>query len=176
MISLAWVAPAVAAQRLVELWLCRRNRRRLLARGGREVRPDTYRPMVALHVLFLAALAIESYPWRVPADTRTWACLGALATVTALRYWAIASLGEFWNTRIVVVPGTHLTRTGPYRFLRHPNYLAIVLEFLLLPLLMRAPVTLVLFSLANLVALRQRIRIEEEALREAMDCAERSPI
>lgn len=166
MISLAWVAPFVAAQRLGELWLCRRNRLRLLARGGREVRPDTYRTMVALHVLFLASLSLESSPWRVPADARTWACLGALAAVTALRYWAIASLGEYWNTRVVVVPGTHLVRTGPYRFLRHPNYLVIVLEFLLLPLLMRAPVTLVLFSLANLAALRQRIRIEETALAE----------
>jgi methyltransferase len=166
MISLAWVAPAVAAQRLGELWLCRRNRLRLRARGGREVRPDTYWTMVALHVLFLASLSLESSPWRVPADARTWACLGALAAVTALRYWAISSLGEYWNTRVVVVPGTRLVRAGPYRFLRHPNYFVIVLEFLLLPLLMRAPVTLVLFSLANLAVLRQRIRIEETALAE----------
>jgi methyltransferase len=169
LISLAWVAPVVAAQRLGELWLCRRNRRGLLARGGREVRPDTYKTVVALHALFLVSLSLESYPWRVPAESRTWACLGALIVVTALRYWAIASLGEYWNTRVVVVPGTHLVRTGPYRFLRHPNYLVIVLEFLLLPLLMRAPVTLVLLSLANLAVLRQRIRIEEKALREATD-------
>jgi methyltransferase len=166
MVSLAWLAPLVAAQRLGELWLCRRNRGRLLARGGREVRPDTYKTMVALHVLFLASLSLESYPWRVPPDTRTWACLGALAAVTALRYWVIASLGEYWNTRVVVVPGARLVRTGPYRFLRHPNYLVIALEFLLLPLLMRAPATLVLFSLANLAVLRQRIRIEETALAE----------
>ena len=168
-ISLAWVAPVVAAQRLAELWLCRRNRLLLMAQGGREVRPDTYRTMVTLHVLFLLSLSWESHPWRAPADIRTWACLTALAAVTALRYWAIASLGKFWNTRVVVVPGTHLVRTGPYRFLRHPNYLVIVLEFLLLPLLMRAPVTLVLFSLANLAVLRQRIRIEEMALRGATD-------
>jgi peptide/nickel transport system substrate-binding protein len=166
MISLAWVAPVVAAQRLWELWLCRRNRRRLLARGGREVRPDTYRTMAALHLLFLVSLSLESYPWRVPADVRTWACLAALAAVTALRYWAISSLGEHWNTRVVVVPGARLVRSGPYRFLRHPNYLVIVLEFLLLPLLMRAPATLVVFSLANLAVLRQRIRIEEAALAE----------
>ena len=171
LISLAWVAPVVAAQRLGELWLCRRNRLRLLARGGREIRPDTYKTMVALHVLYLLSLSWESHPWRAPADIRTWACLAALAAVTALRYWAIASLGEYWNTRVVIVPGTHLVRTGPYRFLRHPTYLVIVLEFLLFPLLMRAHVTLVLFSLANLAALRQRIRIEEEALREATDCA-----
>ncbi|GAB4231899.1 MAG: hypothetical protein OHK0028_07140 [Deltaproteobacteria bacterium] len=125
--------------------------------------------MVALHVLFLVSLALESYPWRVPADTRTWTCLAALAAVTAFRYWAIASLGEYWSTRVVVVPGTRLVRTGPYRFLRHPNYLAVVLEFLLLPLLMRAPATLFLFSLANLGLLRQRIRIEEEAMRGATD-------
>ncbi|HEX9849411.1 ABC transporter substrate-binding protein [Candidatus Deferrimicrobium sp.] len=166
MISLAWVAPVVAAQRLSELWLCRRNRLRLLSRGGREVRPDTYKVMVSLHVLFLASLSLESYPWRVPEDIRTWTCLAALAVVTALRYWAIASLGMYWNTRVVVVPGTRLVRAGPYRSLRHPNYLVIVLEFLLLPLLMRAPVTLVLFSLANLAVLRQRIRIEEAALEE----------
>jgi methyltransferase len=170
-ISLAWVVPVVAGQRLGELWLCRRNRLRLLARGGREVRHDTYRTMVALHALFLAFLGVESYPWRAPADTRTWTCLAALAAVTALRYWTIASLGEYWNTRVVVVPGTHLVRTGPYRLLRHPNYLVIVLEFLLLPLLMRAPMTLILFSIANLAVLRQRIRIEEEALREATDRA-----
>ena len=171
MIYLAWVAPVVAAQRLGELWLCRRNRLRLLARGGREVRHDTYKTMVALHVLFLLSLSWESYPWRLPADARTWTCLGALIAVTALRYWAIASLGEYWNTRVVVVQGARLVRTGPYRFLRHPNYLVIVLEFLLLPLLMRAPGTLIFFSLANLAVLRQRIRIEEEALREATDSA-----
>jgi methyltransferase len=169
MISLAWVVPVVAAQRLGELWLCRRNRLRLLARGGREVRPDTYKTMVALHVLFLLSLSWESYPWRAPADFRTWACLAALVAVTGMRYWAIASLGEHWNTRVVVVPGTRLVRSGPYRILRHPNYLVIVLEFLLLPLLLRAPVTLVLFSLANLAVLRQRIGIEEEGLREATD-------
>jgi len=172
-ISLAWVVPAVSAQRLLELWVSRRNRLRLLSRGGKEARPDTYRTMVALHALFLASLAWESRPFRVPLDARTWGCFAALVLVTGLRYWAIASLGEYWNTRVVVVPGARVVRKGPYRFLRHPNYLVIVLEFLLLPLLMRAPVTLVLFSLANLAVLRQRIRIEEKALREATDYAER---
>jgi methyltransferase len=165
----AWVVPAVSVQRLLELALSRRNRRRLLARGGTEIRPDTYRAMVALHVLFLLSLASESYPWRIPFDARTVACLTGLAAVTALRYWTIASLGGYWCTRVIVVPGTHIVRTGPYRFLRHPNYLVIVLEFLLLPLLLRAPLTLVGFSLANLAALVQRVRIEEEALRARTD-------
>jgi len=171
-VSVAWVVPVVSAQRLAELWVSGRNRRRLLARGGREIHPETYRTMVALHVLFLGSLAWESNPWRVPLDARTWACLAALVLVTALRYWAIAALGEYWSTRVVVVPGARVIQRGPYRYLRHPNYLVIVLEFLLLPLLMRAPVTLVLFSLANLAVLRQRIRIEEAALREATDYSE----
>lgn len=170
---MAWVAPAVAVQRLLELRLSARNRRRLLSRGGKEVRPETYRTMVALHVLFLASLTLESYPWTVPLDGRTAGCLAALAAVTFLRYWTIASLGEYWNTRVIVVPGAAVVRSGPYRFLRHPNYLVIVLEFLLLAVLMRAPATLVLFSLANLAVLRQRIRIEEEALREATDYKDR---
>jgi methyltransferase len=172
-LSAAWVVPVVSAQRLLELGLSRRNRLRLLARGGKEARPETYRTMVALHTLFLASLAWESYPWRIPFDARTFGCLGGLAVVTALRYWAIASLGEYWNTRVIVVPGTRVVRRGPYRYLRHPNYLVIVLEFLLLPLLMRAPVTLALFSLANLAVLRQRIRIEEEALRRRTDFGQR---
>jgi methyltransferase len=168
-ISAAWVVPAVSVQRLLELALSRRNRLRMLSRGGKEARPETYRTMVALHALFLLSLAWESYPWRIPLDARTLGCLGGLAAVTALRYWAIASLGEYWNTHVIVVPGMQVVRKGPYRYFRHPNYLVIALEFLLLPLLMRAPATLVLFSLANLAALRQRIRIEEEALRERTD-------
>ena len=172
-LSVAWVVPAVSVQRLLELRLSARNRHRLLSRGGREVRPETYRTMVALHALFLVSLAIESFPWRVPMDSRTVGCLAALGAVTFLRYWAIASLGEYWNTRVVVVPGARVVRSGPYRFLRHPNYLVIVLEFLILPVLMRAPATLVLFSLANLAVLRQRIRIEEEALRRDTDYADR---
>jgi methyltransferase len=174
-ITVAWVAPALVAQRILELRLSGRNRRRMLSRGGKEVAPGTYRAMVALHAAFLASLALESYPWRVPLDARTVGCLAALAAVTGLRYWAIASLGEYWNTRIVVVPGVRVVRSGPYRFLRHPNYLVIVLEFVILPLLVRAPATLVLFSLVNLAVLRQRIRVEEEALREHTDYEDRFP-
>lgn len=173
--SLAWVIAVLVFQRFIELELCRRNRRILLARGGKEFHPETYPAMVAVHALFLLSLAWESYPWRVPLDAWTIACLAGLVAVTALRYWSIATLGSWWSTRIVVVPGSRLVRTGPYRYLRHPNYLAIVLEFILFPLLMRAPVTLVAFSLANLLVLRQRIRLEEKALRETTDFGGKFP-
>ncbi len=167
--SFAWVLAVLVLQRMGELALCRRNRRSLIARGGRECFPETYPAMVALHAGFLLSLAWESYPWRIPLDARTIACLAGLAAVTALRYASIAALGERWTTRIVVVPGSKVVRDGPYRFLRHPNYIAIVLEFLLVPLLLRAPFTLVAFSLANVPVLRKRVRLEEKVLREVTD-------
>jgi methyltransferase len=109
----------------------------------------------------------------VPLDSLTLFCLIFLIFLQGLRYWCIVSLGEYWNTRIILVPDAETRRRGPYRFLRHPNYLAVTLEFAVIPLLMRAPLTLVVFSLANLVVLRQRIRLEEEALREFTDYGER---
>src|SRR3990170_2018383 len=163
----------VRLQRAGELALCRRNRRALVLRGGREFFPETYPAMVALHTLFLLSLAWESRPWWVPLDLRTYACLAALLPVTFLRYWSIATLGAHWTTRIVAVPGSRVIRAGPFRRIRHPNYLVIVLEFLLLPLLLRAPFTLVAFSLANLVVLRQRIRLEERILMDHTDYGDR---
>lgn len=174
--SFAWVFPVLVLQRLLELFLSRRNRRVLEPLGAREIHPETFPVVVVLHVLFLASLAAESYPWRFPLDARTIVCLVALALLTAARYWCIASLGLYWNVRIVVVPGGEVKRSGPYRILRHPNYLVLVLEFLFLPLLLRAPVTLVVFSLANLAFLRQRIRLEEEALRELTDYGKVFPV
>lgn len=167
--SLAWIFAVLVFQRLIELELCRRNRRVLIARGGKEFYPETYPLMVALHTFFFLSLAWESYPWRVPLDLRTIVCFAGLVIVTALRYWSIATLGRWWSTRIVVVPGSRVVRDGPYRYFRHPNYLVIILEFLLFPFLLRAPYTLVAFSLANLPVLHRRIRLEEKVLRETTD-------
>jgi methyltransferase len=167
--SLWWVFAFYFAERLFEIWLAARNRRRLLACGGREFFPETFKELVLLHSLFFAALLGESWPWRVPLDHITLFCLAALALLMGLRYWCILSLGVFWNTRILALPGAMAVRRGPYRLLKHPNYLVVTLEFALLPLLMRAPATLVVFSLANLAVLRRRIRFEERALREETD-------
>lgn len=171
--SLWWVFGFYAVERLFELSLSRKNRRRLEARRGKEFHPETYPTLVWLHILFFASLLAESYPWRVPFDPLTLFCLATLVFLQALRYWCIVSLGEYWNTRIILIPGAKARRRGPYRFLRHPNYLAVTLEFAVIPLLMRAPLTLIVFSLANLIVLRQRIRLEEEALREFTDYDER---
>ena len=165
--DLGWLFLVYAAERLGEVWLARRNRRLLLARGGREHPRDNYPIIVGLHLLFWLCLVAESWPWHVPLDPLSLICLLGLAGLMALRYWCILTLGLRWNTRIIVLPDLDPIRRGPYRWLRHPNYLVVTLEFLLLPLLMRAPYTLVVFSLANLVVLRKRIALEEEVLRNA---------
>lgn len=167
--SLWWVFAFYILERGAEVLIAGRNRRRLLARGGRELHPWSFRAIVLLHSLFALSLLVEAHPWQVPIDSLTIGCLFALLLLQLLRYWCIVSLGPFWNTRIIVLPGAAVCRGGPYRWLRHPNYLVVVLEFIFLPLLMRAPVTLVVFSLANLLVLRRRIALEEQSLWEATD-------
>jgi len=155
----------VAAQRLAELRLARRHQQALLARGGIEVAPGHYRVMVLLHAAFLTACPLEVWLLRRPFRPALGAAMAALlAAAQALRYWAIAALGERWTTRIVCLPGAPLVTAGPYRFLRHPNYLAVVVEMAALPLLHGAWLTAAVFSAANALVLRVRIRQEEWAL------------
>lgn len=168
-----WIFLVLIIQRLAELVLAARNRKRALARGGIEFAPETYQKFVWLHSLFLVSLLVESYPWQLPLDVLTWSCLALFGLLQLLRYWCIHSLGEQWNTRILVIPGALLSRRGPYRWFRHPNYLVVTLELAVIPLLARAPFTLMVFSLANLILLRQRIRLEEKALRVSADFVER---
>lgn len=167
--SFSWVFVVVLLQRLFEMHVSRRNRNALEPLGAKEFHPESFRNIAVLHTAYLLSLFVESYPWRLPLDARTILCLFAVAFLAGMRLWCMASLSPYWNVRIIVVPGGQVKRSGPYRFLRHPNYLVVVLEFLFLPLLMRAPATLVVFSLANLAVLRQRIRLEEKALREQTD-------
>jgi len=164
--ALWWVFAFYLGERGLELVIAARNRRRLLAEGAIECYPKSYRAIVILHSLFFIALIIEAYPWQVPLDLLTVACLATLMLLQLGRYACITTLGRFWNTRIIVLPGAAPVRRGPYRWLRHPNYLVVTLEFVVLPLLMRAPYTLVLFSFANMVILRRRIALEERALAE----------
>ncbi len=155
----------VGAQRLLELWLSRRHRQALLARGGVERGASHYPAMVAVHAAFLPSCALEVWglerPLVLPLAVAS--CL-ALAAATLLRCWSISTLGERWCTRVVVVPGEPLVRAGPYRFLRHPNYLAVALEMAAVPLLHGAWLSAVAFSLANGLVLRVRVRVEEGAL------------
>jgi methyltransferase len=155
----------VALQRLAELVLSRRNERRLRARGAVEAGAGHYAWMVALHAVFLASCVAE--PWwlgRPFVPALAGAALPVLLAATGLRIWTLRTLGGRWTTRVLVLPGAALVTGGPYRLLRHPNYLAVVLEVAALPLVHTAWATALAFSAANALLLRRRIRVEERAL------------
>ncbi len=154
----------VAAQRLGELAYARRHTKRLLAAGGVAHGAGHYPLIVALHGAWLVAL-FALVPPEAPAD---WRLLGGYGLLQLGRLWVIASLGARWTTRVIALPGAlpgaPLVRRGPYRFLRHPNYLIVALEIPLLPLAFGAWQVALGFGLANLALLAHRIRIEERAL------------
>ncbi len=154
------VALLVALQRLAELVYARRNARRQLAAGGVEHGTGHYPLMVALHAGWLVALFVL-VPAQAPAD---WALLGLYGLLQLGRLWVIASLGGRWTTRVIVLPEAPLITRGPYRYVRHPNYLIVALEIPVLPLAFGAWQIALGFGLANLALLAQRIRIEERAL------------
>jgi methyltransferase len=155
----------VACERLVELALSRRNARSAFARGGIEHGRAHFPAMAVLHGAFLCSCALEVVLLRRPFPGAVgWAALFAFVLAQALRYWAIGSLGDRWNVRVIVVPGDIPVVRGPYRFIRHPNYLAVVVEILALPLVHGAFLTAAVFSAANAALLRIRIRTEEQAL------------
>ena len=162
----------LGAERLFELWLSRRNARLAFARGAVEVGQAHFRAMAALHTAFLCSCALEVWLLRrpFPGAFGAIALAGALAA-QALRYWAIATLGPRWNVRVIVVPGETPVTAGPFHFLRHPNYAAVALEVLCVPLVHGAWMTAVAFSLANALVLRVRIRAEERALGPAWEAA-----
>lgn len=158
----------IVFERLGELLLTRRNAARLLARGGFAAGEAHYPAMVLLHTAILVGAPLEVY--LLGRDFLPWLGLPMLALVggtMALRYWAISTLGDRWTTRILVVPGEPPVTGGPYRFVRHPNYLAVIVEVAALPLVHSAWLSALLFSLANAAVLRLRIRAEEAALARA---------
>ena len=155
-----WLVLLVAAQRLGEVAWARRNERRLRAAGGVEIGARHYPLFFVLHGSWLAALWL-----LVAADAPViWPLLVLFGLLQAAGVWVIACLGRYWTTRIISVPGTPLVLRGPYRWLKHPNYLVVAGEIAILPLAFGAwPVALV-FSAFNGLLLRHRIRVEDAAL------------
>lgn len=158
-----WAGIAVLAfvtlQRLAELALSQRNTKRLLARGAHEVAPEHYPFIVLLHGTWLAAL------WFLgPGPPIQLVPLILFALLQLARIWVIATLGDRWTTRIIVLPGAPLVKSGPYRWVNHPNYLIVIGEFAMLPLVFDLPMVAIVFSLLNGLMLWVRIREENRAL------------
>ena len=168
MTSQAWYAVlvlAVAGERVCELVVSARHLRWARVRGGVEYGANHYPLMAAVHSLLLVSCVVEVYvadrpflPWL------GWPMLAVVVGTQALRWWCVRTLGPQWNTRIVVVPGLPLVDHGPYRWLRHPNYVAVVVEVAALPLVHTAWLTAIVFSAVNAVVLSVRIPAEQRAL------------
>ena len=155
----------VVLERLVELVVTERNARRIRERGGFEVGKAHFLPMALLHTGLLIAAPLEIFWLDRPFLPLLGGTMLLLVVGTmALRYWAISSLGDRWTTRVFVVPEEPPTVRGPYRWLRHPNYLAVIVEVAALPLVYTAWWTAVAFSIGNALVLRTRIKVEESAL------------
>ena len=149
-----------AAQRLAELVYARRNTRRLMAEGGIEHGASRYPLLVLMHAAWLAALF-----FFVPPEAKvSWPLIGAYLLLQAARLWVVASLGRFWTTRVITLPDAPLVKRGPYRWLKHPNYLVVAADIAVLPLAFGAWQLALGFTLANAVMLADRVRIEEAAL------------
>jgi len=155
-----FVLVLVALARVAELLHARRNTRRLLAEGAVEIGRSHYPLIVGLHLAWFAALLVV-----IPAETPPrWPWLILFALLQVARLWVLATLGRYWTTRIIHLPTAPLVQRGPYRFLRHPNYLIVELEIVILPLAFGAWLLALIFGIANAAILAWRIRIEETAL------------
>lgn len=151
----------VAVERVAELVVSNRNLAWSKAHGGKEFGAGHYPVMVALHTGLLAGAVAEARARR----RWVWPAFWVVVAAQMLRWWCITTLGRQWNTRVVVVPGAARVAGGPYRFIPHPNYVAVVLEGAALPLVGGAWITALVFSVANAALLRTRIRVEDQALR-----------
>jgi methyltransferase len=158
----------VAVERLAELVVSTRNAAWSLAHGGVETGQRHYLVMVVLHTGLLVGALAEVWIRRPEFHPALgYPMLGVVVASQALRWWCIGTLGHRWNTRVIVVPGLPLVTTGPYRFLQHPNYVAVVLEGLALPLVHSALITATAFTVCNAALLAVRLRVENAALRSA---------
>jgi methyltransferase len=155
----------VALERVVELVVSRRNAAWSLRHGGYETGRGHYPVMVMLHTGLLAGMLVEAWVRRPDVPALLAGVMLALVLASqALRWWCIATLGRRWNTRVIVVPDLPLVRSGPYRFLSHPNYVAVVVEGFALPLVHAAWITALVFTVANAGLLTVRLRVEDRAL------------
>jgi methyltransferase len=156
-------------QRFTELTIAKSNERWMKARGAFETGQSHYKWIVLVHTGFFLSFFIEVvFVDREPA-VWWWIPFVVFLAAQVLRVWSLASLGHFWNTRIIILPGADVVAKGPYRLMRHPNYVIVAAEILSIPLIFQAYVTAVLFSILNVIILSIRIPIEEKALADATD-------
>jgi len=147
-------------QRMTELYISRRNEKWLLSRGAIEYGRAHYPYIVALHTFFVISLITEYY--LTGGQSISYIALSLFILLLAFKYWVLSSLGTYWNTRIYRVPGAVAVRKGPYKLFKHPNYIDVVLEIAIIPLVFHLYYTALIFSVLNAIVLSVRIRVENK--------------
>ncbi|MBT2690088.1 hypothetical protein J7I93_18125 [Bacillus sp. ISL-47] len=156
----------IILQRAFELVAAKNNERWMKERGALEFGKRHYQWIVLIHALFFVSYIFEVLFFE-KGLSRLWPMLFFLFILTqAGRLWALFSLGRFWNTKIIVMPGANVIRRGPYQFIKHPNYMIVAAEFVIIPLMFQAYITAIVFTLLNILIMSIRIPAEEKALRE----------
>ncbi|WP_216830189.1 isoprenylcysteine carboxyl methyltransferase family protein [Alkalihalobacterium elongatum] len=163
----------VITQRLVELLIAKSNEKWMRNRGAYEVGQAQYKYIVLVHVFFFISLISEVVFLQKTLASWWWVPFAFFIIAQSMRVWSLSSLGRFWNTKIIILPGANVVAKGPYKFMRHPNYVIVSVEILMLPLIFQAYATAIFFTIANALVLSVRICQEEAALQEATDYQEK---
>ncbi|MES2426771.1 MAG: isoprenylcysteine carboxylmethyltransferase family protein [Bacteroidota bacterium] len=151
-------------QRLSELYISSRNEKWLLQNGAIQYGQSHYPYMVAMHTLFILFIIAE-YNLR-GGMSMSWILLVAFLVVLSFKFWALSSLGKYWNTKIYRIPGVYPIKKGPYKIFKHPNYMEVVCEIAIIPLVFHLYYTAIIFSLLNVAMLTVRIRVENRVWAE----------
>lgn len=149
------------------MWIAKRNEKWVIEHGGFEIGRSHYKYIVGMHILFFVSLIGEVIYFEREVASWWWIPFSLFLVAQSLRIWSISSLGHFWNTKIMILPNAEVVAKGPYQFMRHPNYVIVATEILVLPLIFQAYGTAILFTILNIAILSVRIRIEEWALSES---------
>lgn len=154
----------IICQRLVELVIAKGNEAWMLRQGGIERGAEHHKWFVVVHVLFFISILVECLIRNKPVEIN-YVLFTIFVLTQVVRIWCIASLGKFWNTKVIILPGATLRTSGPYSFVKHPNYIIVGIELFVIPLLLGAPLTAVIFPFFHIFLLIQwRLPVEEEAL------------
>jgi methyltransferase len=154
-------------QRLSELFIARRNEKWLLEKGAVQYGQSHYPFIITLHTLFIASIITE-YILRGGTQI-SWVFLALFLAVLSFKFWALSSLGKYWNTKIYRIPGVYPVKKGPYKFLKHPNYMEVVCEIAIIPLVFNLYYTAIIFTVLNAIMLTVRIKIENRVWADVRD-------
>lgn len=158
---------AVIAQRFIELYIAKRNEMWMKSRGGMEKGAKHYKLFILLHCLFFLSMILEATLDDHHLTGINYFLLSIFFLTQIVRIWCIQTLGKFWNTKVIVLPGVSLIKKGPYKYVKHPNYIIVAVELFVIPFLVGANITAVVFPILHVLLLRVRIPREEKALRKA---------